>query len=155
MDAGLRSPLRHSSPYISDKESYFCSILVYSTYVSHSSILTHFLFWGKQGGRGCLFSSQQFLHAVFVLGAARLFKKCIQSKSEQFFKSFFHPQLLHLLLLMSPATKRHVIPCVHSLTKQQQKWERSQRHKLSPLLCPNSVHSWFSFHILHNHSSVL
>lgn len=105
-----------ASPYISDKESYFCSILVYSTYISHSNILTHFLFWGKQQGRGCLIFFQQFLHAAFVLGAALLFKKCIQSKSEQFFKSFFHPQPLHLLVLMSPASKRHVIPSVHSFT---------------------------------------
>lgn len=61
-------------PYISNK-SYFCSIPVYSIYMSHWSILINFLFWGKQGGRGRLTFSQQFLHAAFVLGEAFLFKK--------------------------------------------------------------------------------
>jgi len=61
--------------------------------------------------------SQQFLHAAFLLGEAFLLTKSIQSSSEQFFK-FFHPQPLHLLLLMSPTSQKHFMPCVHPSTSK-------------------------------------
>lgn len=141
-------------PYISNKESYFCRIPVYSSYISHSSILTHFLFWGKQGERGCLTVSTVFT-CCFCVRRSFSLKKNYPKQLSTVFQVFFHLEPLHLLLLMSLLLKEMLFPMFTlSLTKQQ-KTERRQRHKLSPLLCPNSVHSWFSLHILHNHSSVL
>lgn len=110
-----------AQPYISNTESYFCRIPVYSSYISHSSILTHFLFWGKQGERGCLTVSTLFT-CCFCVRRSFSLKKKLSKATLNSFSSFFHLEPLHLLLLMSILLKEMLFPVFTlSLKKQQQK----------------------------------